>query len=160
MISRDFLGNTWEYDCLGCAIARQELSVPGGFIRKSGQFCVHQDPLVPVPSFVVIASTRHIQTLADMNEAEYAEFSKLVRQTQAAVKKAVQVESLTLVQEEHSGHFHLWFFPWLPEIIAGYGAPTLTKIRQIMAEVSREPIRTAEWKELEKTIQGIKALIE
>ena len=160
MIARDFLGNTWEFDCLGCAIARQELPVPGGFIHRSGQFCVHQDPLIPLPGCVVIASTRHIHNLAEMIEPEYAEFSTLVRQTHAAIKQAIPVASLTLIQEEHSGHFHLWFFPWLPDILEKHGEPSLAEVREITAEVSRKPIPAAQWGELEKTISRIRTYMK
>jgi diadenosine tetraphosphate (Ap4A) HIT family hydrolase len=157
MISRDFLGNTWNYDCMGCAIARQELAVPGGFIRQTSLFCVHQDPLIPLPGLLVIASTRHIRSIDEMTGEEYAEFTRLVRQALVAIKHVTQVEYITLVQEERSSHFHLWFFPWLPDIIRKYGEPSLAKIRAIMAEVSREPIRAEEWAELEKTLRQIKA---
>ncbi len=145
---------------MGCAIARKTLPVPGGFIRKSGHFCVHQDPLLPLPGFVVIASRRHIRSLGEMTEAEYAEFPGLVRETHMAIKKAAQIEYLTLIQEEHSSHFHLWFFPWLPEIAKRHGEPSLAKIREIMAEVSREPISPEEWRKLEKIIEEIKVYMK
>jgi diadenosine tetraphosphate (Ap4A) HIT family hydrolase len=160
MISKDFLGNTWEFDCMGCAIARGLMQVPGGLIAQTGNFLVHQDPLIPLPGFLVIASRRHIRSIDAMTAAEYAEFASLLRQAQAAIKQVTQVEYLTLVQEEHSSHFHLWFFPWLPQVIKKYGEPSLAKIRTIMAEVSREPLRAVEWAELEKNIRGIKALMK
>ena len=159
MKTRDFLGNTWGYDCLGCAIARQELALPGGFIRRTSHFCLHQDPLIPLPGFLVIASLRHIHSISDMTESEYGEFSALVRDTPAAIKKSTRVEFLTLVQEEHSVHFHLWFFPWLPEIIRKYGEPSLTTIRAIMGDYSRQPIRNHEWEKLQKTIESLKLLM-
>ena len=159
MFTKDFLGNTWEVDCLGCAIARQELQVPAGLIRRTGYFCVHQDPLIPLAGFLVIASLRHIHSLSEMTAAEYVDFSMLVRDTHAAIKKAIQVEFLTLIQEEHSVHFHLWFFPWLPEIIQKYGEPSLTTIRAIMGDYSRQPIRSLEWEKLQKTIESLKLLM-
>jgi diadenosine tetraphosphate (Ap4A) HIT family hydrolase len=140
MISRDFLGNTWEYDCMGCAIARQGLAVPGGFVWQSGNFCVHQDPLIPLPGFLVIGSARHVRTIGELTSLEYAEFSGLVRDAQVAIKQAVRVDHLTLIQEEYSSHFHLWFFPWLPEVIRKHGEPSTTKIRDIMADYSREQL--------------------
>ncbi len=160
MISRDFLGNVWEYDCMGCAIARGEMPVPGSFIRQTGSFVAHQDPLIPLPGFLVIASRRHIRSIGEMTGEEYAEFLQLLRQVHAAIKKVVQVEFLTLLQEENSGHFHLWFFPWLPEVIREHGQPSLTTIRSIMAEVSREPISAEEWAELEKTILKIREFVK
>jgi diadenosine tetraphosphate (Ap4A) HIT family hydrolase len=159
MEARDFLGNTWEFDCMGCAIARRELAVPGGFIRKSELFCVHQDPLIPLAGFVVIATTRHIRSMLEMNHTEYAEFTGLVRGTHTAIKKAIRVEYLTIVQEEHSGHFHLWFVPWLPDVIEQYGEPSLTKVRQIMSDYSRQPINAQDWMRLEKSITSIKSLM-
>lgn len=65
---------------MGCAIVRQALPVPGGLIRQTGHFFVHQDPLIPLPSFLVIASSQHIRSIVEMAEAEYAEFAGLVRE--------------------------------------------------------------------------------
>ena len=144
---------------MGCAVARQALVVPGGFIWKSADFCVHQDPQIPLPGFLVIASRRHIRSIDEMTEAEYAGITRLVRETQAAIKQALQIEYLTLIQEEHSSHFHLWFFPWLPEVITKYGEPSLTKIRGIMAEYSQEPISSEDWGRLEENIERIKAFM-
>ena len=159
MKARDFLGNTWVFKCMGCAIAREELVLPGGFLRKSGLFCVHQDPLIPLEGFVVIASMRHIRSIGEMSEEEYTEFSSLVRETQVMIKRATHVESLTLIQEEHSSHFHLWFFPWLPDVILKYGQPSLVKVREIMAAYARAPISREDWMKLEKRIKGMRALI-
>jgi diadenosine tetraphosphate (Ap4A) HIT family hydrolase len=159
MRTKDFLGNAWEYDCLGCAVARAEVAVPGGVIRRSAGFCVHQDPLIPLPGFLVIASTRHIRSLDALTDLEYAEFAGLVRQVHAAIKQAVQVDYLSIIQEEHASHFHLWFFPWLPEVIQKFGEPSLGKIRQIMAESSRHPIGTEQWHLLEKTIRLVATYI-
>ena len=107
MKTKDFLGNEWNHDCMGCAINNQSMSVPGGFIQKTSHFCVHQDPLIPLPGFLVIASLRHIRSISEMRESEYDEFSELVRITHHAIKEATQIECLTIVQEESSIHFHL-----------------------------------------------------
>ena len=110
MKTRDFLGDEWDIDCMGCAISNQLMTVPGGFIRKTNHFCVHQDPLIPLPGFLVIASLRHIQSISEMHKSEYDEFSALIRITHHAIKEATKIEYLTIVQEESSIHFHLWFF--------------------------------------------------
>ena len=31
-VAIDFLGNEWHYDCMGCAIARGDIKIPGGTI--------------------------------------------------------------------------------------------------------------------------------
>ena len=158
MKTKDFLGNEWDIDCMGCAISTRSMSVPGGFIQRTQHFCVHQDPLIPLPGFLVIASLRHIQSISEMREAEYEEFSRLIRTAHYAIKEATKTEYLTIVQEESSIHFHLWFFPWTQSVTEQYGRPSLIKIREIMADHRKQPVDEARWKELEKSIEKIKAL--
>lgn len=94
-----------------------------------------------------------------MQETEYEELSTLIRTTHCAVKEATRIEYLTMVQEENSVHFHLWFFPWTQEVIEKYGQPSLTKIREIMADYANRTIDEAEWKDLEKSIKKIGTLL-
>jgi len=159
MKTRDFLGNEWDIDCMGCAISNRSMLVPGDFILRTQYFCIHQDPLIPLPGFLVIAALRHIQSISEMQEPEYEELSRLTRTAHYAIREATKVENLTIVQEESSIHFHLWFFPWTKVVIDQYGQPSLTKIREIMADYRKQPIDEAEWKELEKSIEKIKALL-
>lgn len=157
MKTKDFLGHEWDIDCMGCAISDGSMLVPGGLIQRTRYFCVHQDPLIPLPGFLVIATTRHIQSISEMEEAEYEEFSSLVRETHRAIKGTTGIEHLTIIQEESSIHFHLWFFPWTEKITEKYGKPSLTKIREIMADFRTGSIDEVEWKELERSIDRIKA---
>jgi diadenosine tetraphosphate (Ap4A) HIT family hydrolase len=159
MKTKDFLGNDWDIDCMGCAIGDQTMSVPGGLIQRTQYFCVHQDPLIPLPGFLVIASIRHIRSISDMQVSEYDEFSGLVRTVHSAIKEVTKTGYLTIVQEENSNHFHLWFFPWTQSVIEQYGQPSLTKIREIMADFRKQTIDKREWKELERSIKKIKALL-
>ena len=155
----DFLGNEWDIQCMGCAISSRAMPVPGGFIQRTQYFCVHQDPLIPLPGFLVIASLGHIQSIFEMQVAEYEEFSRLLRITQYAIREATRVRYLTLVQEESSPHFHLWFFPWTEKVIERYGPPSLIRIREIMAHQRKQPIDPAKWKTLERSILKIKAFM-
>lgn len=156
MKTRDFLGNEWDINCMGCQIGDMSMQVPGGFIQKTKYFCVHQDPLIPLPGFLVIASLRHLRSIAEMGEAEFEEFSKLLRNTHNAIKRATRIEYLTLVQEENSIHFHLWFFPWTQSVIEKYGTPSLAKIRDIMADYKKQSINELEWKHLQASVEDIK----
>lgn len=156
MTTKDFLGIEWEIDCMGCAIGDGSMSPPSGFIRVSKHFCVHQDPLIPLPGFLVIASLRHIQSIGEMGAEEYAEFAGLVRAAHCAIKRATVVERLTLVQEESSRHFHLWFFPWTQEVIEIYGRPSLSKIREIMSDLREATLDDRAWIELEASIEDIR----
>lgn len=156
MKTNDFLGYEWDISCMGCAIGDGSMAVPGGLILKTQYFCVHQDPLIPLPGFLVLACLRHIQSIAEMQDVEYNEFSRLLGAAHHAIKKATGVEYLTMVQEESSVHFHLWFFPWTPHIIENYGNPSLSKIREIMSDYRKQPIRDVEWNELKQSIEKIK----
>ena len=157
MKTRDFLGNEWEIECMGCAISNQSMMVPGGMIQKTNNFCVHQDPLIPIPGFLVIASTRHIRSISEMRASEFGEFSLLIKTTHQAIKDVTKVSNLTIIQEESSIHFHLWFFPWTQKVIDRYGKPSLTKIREIMIDYQKVTVQGMEWKELEKSITDIKS---
>jgi len=158
MKTKDFLGNEWDIDCMGCAIADGAMSVPGGTIQKTQHFILHQDPLIPLPGFLVIASLRHIRSISEMADAEFNEFAYLIRTTHQVIKDATKIEYLTTVQEESSIHFHLWFFPWTKEVVEKYGPPSLTKIRDIMADLRKQTLGIEEWDYLEKSIKSIKAL--
>jgi diadenosine tetraphosphate (Ap4A) HIT family hydrolase len=155
----DFLGNKWRFDCMGCAVSGGSMAVPGGMIRRTEHFCVHQDPLIPLPGFVVIASVRHIRSIDEMGVPEYEEFSTLVMKTHRAIKEITRIEHLTLVQEEHAKHFHLWFFPWTESVLQQYGNPSLTKIREIMAAYRGQVIGEAAWTTLKDSIAQIKSLM-
>ncbi len=144
---------------MGCSVSNLSMLVPGDFIKQAKYFCVHQDPLIPLPGFLVIASLRHIQSLSEMQRSEYEEFSGLVRITHQAIKDVTKIEHLTIVQEEISPHFHLWFFPWTQIVLERYGQPSLTKIREIMTDYKRQLISEAEWKELERSIENIRKIL-
>ena len=156
-MTRDFLGHEWTIDCMGCAVADGSMQVPGGFIRLTEHFCVHQDPLIPLPGFLVIGARRHIRSIAEMDDHEYQEFAALMRETEIAIHMATGIETLTIIQEEHSVHFHLWFFPWTADVIQKYGPPSLAKIRAIMADYQSQVLDADEWKRLETVIENIKA---
>ena len=160
MKTKDFLGNGWDITCMGCAVSDGSMRVPGGIIQKTKYFCVHQDPLIPIEGFLVIASTRHIQSIFEMENAEYEDFSKLLWNAHHAIKEVTKIERLTVIQEEGSHHFHLWFFPWTKKVIEQYGDPSLSKIRGIMADFRTRSITKQEWGKLKESIQKIKVEME
>lgn len=158
--TQDFLGHKWTYDCMGCAIADGSMQVPGGLIKGTEHFVVHQDPLIPLPGFLVIGARRHIHSLAEMTQTEYAEFAALLWETDKIIRAATSVEHLTLVQEEHSIHFHLWFFPWTATVVEKYGSPSLAKIRAIMDDCRKQALNADEWQKLKISIDAIKESFE
>ncbi len=142
---------------MGCAISDGNITVPGGFIHRTQHFCVHQDPLIPIEGFLVIASTRHIRSISEMEDAEFNEFFWLIKNVHQGIKEVTTVEYLSMIQEENSSHLHLWFFPWTQTIIKEHGEPSLSKVRAIMKDYQTGPIDNMKWKELEMSIEKIKA---
>ena len=155
-IRRDFLGNPWD-GCLGCALGDHSLEPPGGLIAESRGFVLHQDPVIPLPGFLVLASKRHVQSISDFEQSEYDEFSTLLRVGHEAVKSVTEIKEITIVQEEHSGHFHMWFFPWTEDVVAKYGESSLSKIREIMQDYRGCEIKQSEWLSLSEIIEQVRA---
>ena len=156
MAFRDFLGNEWDVDCLGCDIISGKITVPGGLIYQGKNFSLHQDPLIPLPGFLVIPSHRHIASLVDMSADEGLELGELIHQARVVIQDVLGLANVTIVQEERSNHFHLWFFPWTEDVVEQYGPPSLNKIRPIMNDYIAKEISDARWAELNDGIRQLR----
>src|SRR5512142_1241994 len=130
----DIQSNPYTCDCLGCAIGAGEITPPGGLICEREHFVVHQDPEVPVRGFLIIASKRHIRSIAQMSEAEAAELFSLVYRARLAQERSRQLHEVRIIQEERSGHFHLWLLPW-EAWMEGKFVNSLASIREMMRYV-------------------------
>jgi hypothetical protein len=53
----------------------------------------------------------------------------------------------------------MWFFPWTNAVVEKFGPPSLSKIRDIMVDLRKQILTQLEWKELEKSINGIRAVL-
>ncbi len=133
----DILNHQYTCDCIGCAIAAGEIIPPGGVICESEHFILHQDPEVPVRGFLIIASKRHIRSIAQMSAAEAAELFSLVYRARLALEQSGQLHDVRIIQEERSGHFHLWLLPW-EDWMDGKFANSLASIREMMRYAKQE----------------------
>ena len=86
-----------------------------------------------------------------MNEEEYKEYCELVRKIRFLFTKSDDFLSLTLIQEEESKHFHLWFFPWY-SWMEFTSTPNLEQIRGIMAHLAKSEIPKHTLIEIERVI--------
>ena len=114
----DFLGNTYEYECMGCSIEKGEIIPSGGIIYKDEYFILAQDPEIPIDGFIIINSRRHINSFVEMTENERNSFIELLYKSEKAIKELNIAEKVTIVQEERSKHLHVWIFPhhdWMNE---------------------------------------------
>ena len=132
----DFLGNVWNYDCMGCAISRGEIKIPGGSIYEGKYIILGADPEIPIPGFFVITTKRHINSFSELNKEERVEIGNIIFYAEKALKELNIVKEITLVQEERSKHFHIWIFPnynWMNEKF-GKGITYLRAISQYARE--------------------------
>ena len=91
----DFLGNHWNVECMGCGLGTGATTPPYRLIYQSPFFIVHQDPLIPIPGFLVIGAKRHIQRISDMSDEEYDNFSKILFVVSKECKICVPLHSCT-----------------------------------------------------------------
>ena len=114
----DFLGNEWSFDCLGCAIVRKEVQIPGEIIYEGKNAILGTDPEIPIPGFLIINAKRHISSFSQLNKEERDEIGNLIMYAEKALKELKIVDEITLIQEERSKHLHIWIFPnykWMTE---------------------------------------------
>lgn len=140
MIIKDFLNNEWTCKCIGCSIGSGEIIPPGGIIAETKNFVLHQDPEVPIKGFLIIASKEHIKSIAQLTQEEAAELFDLVYRARLAMNNIVDITEITIIQEERSGHFHLWLLPryeWMKNKFEN----SLSCIREIMS-YSKENLKS------------------
>ena len=147
----DFLGKCWKTNCIGCGIAKKVVNPPFGLIYETNNFVVHQDPLIPLRGFTIIASKNHISSINDMNKLEYEEFSSLLHQTRKSLQTLGNILNVTIIQEERSPHFHVWMFPWYKEMIKNK-TQSIQNIRLIMKDIQKSTLQDSEITKIQNDI--------
>jgi diadenosine tetraphosphate (Ap4A) HIT family hydrolase len=125
------MNKAWSCKCIGCSIGTGEINPPGGIITETKNFVLHQDPEVPIKGFLIIASKKHIQSIAQITPEESSELFDLVYRSRLAMKNTVNINEVTIIQEERSGHFHIWLLPKYEWMIDRFGN-SLSTIREMM----------------------------
>ncbi|MDA3839268.1 MAG: HIT family hydrolase [Candidatus Delongbacteria bacterium] len=137
--------------CDGCQIQDGSLKVNGGFIYESKHFNVVQDFMIPIPGFMIIASKRHMRSVDEFTEEEHKEFSTFLYEVRKAMRDVLDIQNVYLIQEEDSGHFHMWLLPmydWMKKGIAN---------ARKNINYARDNMNTEEnMKEVNKCIQKLK----
>ncbi len=155
----DILDRTWDSSaCFGCALGCGEIPPPGGLIAETPSFILHQDPEVPIRGFLIVSAKRHLQSLTQMSPAEAQELFGLVYRARLALEKVIPGVVVTLIQEERSGHFHLWLLPraaWMDEMFD----PSLTSIRPLMAYAKTHRKTEADIRVILETVEAVRKSI-
>lgn len=121
-----------EVACIGCAISRKEVAMIGGIIAETPYFEITHDFEIPIPGFFIINSKRHFAGFADFTDHETRDFSAFLVRVRKALKEALDIHNITIIQEEKTAnsHFHVWLFPWQDWMVkVGSG---LSSIRPIL----------------------------
>ena len=152
----DINGATKNIACFGCAIQKGKVTSPGGSIAESQYFYAHQDYEIPIPGFIILASKRHLQSVAEFTDAEQGDSIQFLCRLRKAMKEALSISVVYLVQEEDtSHHFHTWMFPRYPWMQEQFGRK-VQSIRPIM-EYAREHMKTEDnLKEVSNATQKLK----
>lgn len=129
-----------ESDCIGCAIASKTYDPPGGLILETENFVLHQDPVIPIKGFMIIASKKHILSIAQLDDKEACELFDLVYRARTAMSFISDIEEVTIIQEERSSHLHVWLFPRYQWMSTRFDR-SLTSVREI-TKVARQELQT------------------
>jgi diadenosine tetraphosphate (Ap4A) HIT family hydrolase len=100
-------------NCLGCQIAKKTIACPGGTIFETDNFVLNQDFDIPIESFFIIGSKKHIKSLIDLSEEELNELIILINKVRKNMKQLFEIEITYIFQDENAPHFHIWIFPQL-----------------------------------------------
>lgn len=156
--ARDFLGNEWNYDCMGCAISNGDIKIPGGIIYEGKHTILGTDPEIPIPGFLIVNIKRHVNSFSELNREERNEIGDVIAYAEKALKELRIVEEVTLVQEERSKHLHIWIFPnhsWMTEKF-GKG---ITYLREI-SEYAQKNVNEEQIKEALNVVEKIRKYFE
>ena len=156
--ARDFLGNEWKYECMGCAISNGSIKIPGGKIYEGEYTILGQDPEIPIPGFLIVNVKRHINSLAELTKDERSEVSSVLASATKALKELNIVNEVTVVQEERSKHLHIWIFPNYDWMTRKFGKG-ITYLRDISAYVQEYATKEDRNKVLE-VIEMVKEYFE
>ena len=66
----DFLGNHYQFECLGCDITSKKIIPPGGIIYEDGLFFLAGDPEIPLKGFLIVNVKKHINSITELSIEE------------------------------------------------------------------------------------------
>jgi diadenosine tetraphosphate (Ap4A) HIT family hydrolase len=143
--------NTVTKPCISCSLQNGTLKTVGGIIASTRYFEARQDYAVPIPGFVIIASKRHIKSMDDFVAEEKNDFIEFLYFLRKKMREQLKIETVYLVQEEDSSHFHFWLFPqytWMQQFGSGI------KSVQATMQWAKEHLHTKE------NLETVKAAVE
>ena len=83
----DFLGNKWNYECMGCAISNKQITIPGGIIYEGKYTLLGADPEIPIPGFLILTIKRHVNSFSQLSKEERYEVTDIIFYAEKALKE-------------------------------------------------------------------------
>ena len=68
------------------AIAKGELTPPGGTIYESRNIVLAADPEVPIPGFLIITGRRHVNSFSMLYKEEWMEIGEVILKAERVIK--------------------------------------------------------------------------
>lgn len=156
---KDFLNNEWKSECIACEIGKGKITPPGGIIKETENFFIQQDLEIPLKGFLIIASKKHLKSIAQLTLDEVIELTNLIYKSRLALNEISDINEVVIIQEERSNHFHVWLFPkysWMNELFEN----SLTDIRKIMKYVKLNMKNKENIKEVLSTADFLRNLMQ
>lgn len=123
----DYAGNEIKegQGCLSCAYVKHEFSLPAGMAFENEMFTLSQDWELPIVGFFVVTPKRHVESLAELSDAERNAMFTLVNEAIKVLKKHNVCEFYNVIFEEKPNrHLHIWLMPRHEWLKAMFGNPT------------------------------------
>lgn len=149
----NIFGEEIEFECMGCDIANHKLIPPGGYVYEDEFINVSADPEIPIKGFMVLGINKHIKSINDMTEYERSIIINVLNKTIEVIKRLNIAKEVLIIQEEKSGHFHIWIVP-IHEWMKTFGK-SVVNIKEII-KYSKENFNEEKKIELLKAIEDIK----
>jgi diadenosine tetraphosphate (Ap4A) HIT family hydrolase len=113
--------------CLSCDVVRGLIQPPGGLILGTDLWqLTHAIDPVPVVGWLILQPLRHVESFAELTEAEAAEFGPLARRASAAVTEALGLTKayMAMFMEAHGfAHLHVHLIPRFADMPADRRGP-------------------------------------
>jgi diadenosine tetraphosphate (Ap4A) HIT family hydrolase len=113
--------------CITCRANRGEVATPGGVLHDDGLWRLeHTFEPLPLVGWLVLKPLRHVESVADLTEAEAAALGPLIRRTSAAltaVLNCTKVYVICFAEAADAPHVHFHLVPRAADLLPDRRGP-------------------------------------
>lgn len=137
-------------------------SFPELSVAQSKFFDAHQDWLIPIPAFFIIAPKqegRKINSWDDFSEEEAKDFILLLKEVRSAMREILDIQDVYTIQNGDTEHnFHVWLFPrykWMEQFGRG-----IDSVRPITTHAREERNTEEERNKVREVAEKVKTYLQ